>query len=350
MPVELLPFPPSYCIVGAYRLATDPNLYRPIWKRSSRSLKRALVLAIPYAILAFPLTRLYVTFILSRSPLSPRNIHDAALLGVSPVKYTTWALVLGQVSMLVEWLLGRELKKSREEVYEQTVRSRGKDSDDSRRGQCADPCPRSASDFWQPYVEEWAVPPIDRAKRSSERQSFYVRLASPLVRIVLLRVLLTPLSFIPGLSLCVISALRSLTLARYLHKPYFAAKKMTPFQTDLWIVERQAEYRLFGFVASLLERIPLFGLIFSISNRIGSAMWAFDLEKQQHRYSSGELKPAKVYESKTAALAEMQEAADLPDEVLHGIGGFPAHKGPVRIEKDGSEVGLPQGPPALPPR
>ncbi|GAA5931605.1 hypothetical protein JCM1841_004725 [Sporobolomyces salmonicolor] len=333
MPVELLPFPPSYCIVGAYRLATDPNLYRPIWKRSSRSLKRALVLAIPYAILAFPLTRLYVTFILSRSPLSPRNIHDAALLGVSPVKYTTWALVLGQVSMLVEWLLGRELKKSREEVYEQTVRSRGK-----------------ASDFWQPYVEEWAVPPIDRAKRSSERQSFYVRLASPLVRIVLLRVLLTPLSFIPGLSLCVISALRSLTLARYLHKPYFAAKKMTPFQTDLWIVERQAEYRLFGFVASLLERIPLFGLIFSISNRIGSAMWAFDLEKQQHRYSSGELKPAKVYESKTAALAEMQEAADLPDEVLHGIGGFPAHKGPVRIEKDGSEVGLPQGPPALPPR
>ncbi|GAA5888528.1 hypothetical protein JCM5296_001058 [Sporobolomyces johnsonii] len=333
MPVELLPFPPSYCIVGAYRLATDPNLYRPIWKRSSRSLKRALILAIPYAIVALPLTRLYVTFILSRSPLSPTNIHDAALLGVSPVKYTTWALVLGQVSMLVEWMLGRELRKSREEVYEQTVRSRGK-----------------APDFWQPYVEEWAVPPIERAKRSSERQSFYVRLATPLVRIVLLRVLLTPLSFIPGLSLCVMSAIRSLTLARHLHKPYFAAKKMTPFQTDLWIVERQAEYRLFGFVAALLERIPLLGLVLSISNRIGSAMWSFDLEKQQHRYSSGELKPTKAYESKTAAIAEMQEAAELPDEVLHGIGGFPSRKGPVRIENDGSEVGLPQGPPALPPR
>ncbi|GAA6060717.1 hypothetical protein JCM10212_003338 [Sporobolomyces blumeae] len=324
MPVELLPFAPAYCIVGAYRLCTDPHLYNPIWQRSQKSLKRALVLCVPLALVSFPLTRLYTTYVLSRSPLSPKNIHDAALFGVSPVTYTTWMLVLGQVTMLVEWMLSRELKKSRAEVYDQTVKSRGK-----------------PDDFWQPYHEEWKVPPLERASRSSERQSFYQKLSTPLFRIIVLRVLLTPLSFVPGLSLCVMSSIRSLTLARSLHKPYFAAKKMSPYQVDLWVVERQKEYRMFGFVASLMERIPLVGIVFSISNRIGSAMWAFDLEKRQHEFKSGHLVPTKVYESKTARIASMQASSGIPDEVVHGIGGYPGTKGPVKIKEDGSEIGKP---------
>jgi len=31
--------------------------------------------------------------------------------------------------------------------------------------------------------------------------------------------------------------------------------------------------RVFGFAASLLERMPIIGLFLSISNRIGAAMW-----------------------------------------------------------------------------
>jgi len=64
-------------------------------------------------------------------------------------------------------------------------------------------------------------------------------------------------------------------------------------------------------------------------------MWAFDLEKQQHAFSAGELAPTKEYHSKTAALAEIP--SDLPEGA---VGAFPTHKGPVRIEKDGSEVGV----------
>lgn len=45
----------------------------------------------------------------------------------------------------------------------------------------------AGADFWEPYFEEWAVPPIERARRASEKQAFYMRLASPVVRIVLLR-------------------------------------------------------------------------------------------------------------------------------------------------------------------
>jgi len=68
----------------------------------------------------------------------------------------------------------------------------------------------------------------------------------------------------------------------------------------------------FGFVASLLEGIPIVGLFLSISNRIGAAMWyvssdhnptlgimaeyrdrAFDLEKRQHLFANQVLKPLK---------------------------------------------------------
>ncbi|KAL8276564.1 hypothetical protein RQP46_011054 [Phenoliferia psychrophenolica] len=314
MPQELLTFTPSYCLVGAYRLITDDKLWFPIWQRSKGTLKKSSYFLVPFSLVSYPLTRLYVTLILARSPFAPSQIHDAAVLGVSVAGYTTAVLVLGQVSYILEWLLRRQISKGREEVYDATVKSRAK-----------------APDFWGPYVEEWAVPPLERAKRSAEKQSFFSRLGSPIVRMIVLKVLLTPLSFIPFLSLAVSSALRSLTMGRILHKPYFAAKKMTPLQIELFVVERQTEYRMFGFVAAAMERVPVVGLIFSISNRIGAAMWAHDLEKQQHLYSSGAIPRTKEYRSKTALIAP----SDLPDEF---VGGFPTKKGPVRIERDGSEV------------
>ena len=79
----------------------------------------------------------------------------------------------------------------------------------------------------------------------------------------------------------------------------------SPSQIELWMTEREVAYRgesslfsglfpltalewddhppddphaaVFGFVASLMERIPLVGIVFSISNRIGAAMWAHDV-------------------------------------------------------------------------
>lgn len=66
----------------------------------------------------------------------------------------------------------------------------------------------------------------------------------------------------------------------------------------------------FGFAAALVESIPIVGLLFTISNRIGAAMWAHgklchavptpscqwakfqsDLEKRQHAFAAGELTP-----------------------------------------------------------
>lgn len=94
--------------------------------RSRKSVKYFLYAAIPYSLISYPFTRIYVTLILSRSPFSPSNIEDAAWLGVSVVRYTTAVLVLGQLSYALEWVLRRQIKKGQVEMYEATVRSRGK--------------------------------------------------------------------------------------------------------------------------------------------------------------------------------------------------------------------------------
>jgi hypothetical protein len=73
---------------------------------------------------------------------------------------------------------------------------------------------------------------------------------------------------------------------------YFTAKKMTPDQVAVFVEERKWEYRglfyllskselqdpthslAFGFAAAVFEGLPIVGLIFTISNRVGAAMWA----------------------------------------------------------------------------
>jgi uncharacterized protein involved in cysteine biosynthesis len=99
-----------------------------------------------------------------------------------------------------------------------------------------------------------------------------MKLATPIIRIFVLKVVLLPLDFIPFLGLFVSAAIRSLTMARQLHTLMFAQKKMTLLQIELWVTERSFEYRSFGMAAALLESIPIFGMAFSISNRVGAAM------------------------------------------------------------------------------
>lgn len=77
---------------------------------------------------------------------------------------------------------------------------------------------------------------------------------------------------------------------------YYKAKGMNPDQIATFIEERKWDYRgttfvhqtpmpyciveyclcvlAFGFAAALAERLPIIGLVFSVSNRIGAAMWA----------------------------------------------------------------------------
>lgn len=66
-------------------------------------------------------------------------------------------------------------------------------------------------------------------------------------------------------------------------------------------------FEVFGFACALLEGLPIIGILFTISNQIGAAMWAHgefvvlaectpsntipDLEKRQALFRTSELKP-----------------------------------------------------------
>jgi len=91
-----------------------------------------------------------------------------------------------------------------------------------------------------------------------------------------------PFHLYPIVGTLVSASFRGLDIARQLHKQYFETKKMDAHQVALFVEERKWDYRAFGFVAAFLEGLPIIGLVFSISNRIGAAMWAHDLEKRQH--------------------------------------------------------------------
>lgn len=162
--------------------------------------------------------------------------------------------VLSQCSTILELWLRRRLKAARAKAYGETVRSRGK-----------------AADWWTDYYEEWEEPPTQKALKGAQKQSFYTKLATPLLRFFVFKVLLLPLDWVPFLSLFLSAWLRSLTLGRQLHEPFFQAKRMTPLQVEVWVTERSFAYRQFGFAAALFEHIPILGLVLSISNRVGAA-------------------------------------------------------------------------------
>ncbi len=102
---------------------------------------------------------------------------------------------------------------------------------------------------------------------------------------------------------------RSLSYGRQLLTPFFAAKRMTPMQVELFIAERQFTLRVFGFSCALVERIPLLGIVLSVSNRVGAAMLAHDLEKRQQLFRSGERK--KLAKEETYNMSQISSWRDL---------------------------------------
>lgn len=140
-----------------------------------------------WCLFSYPWTKLYTRYFVKAAVLSAYN-DDSRLLGVkcvpavtaihclilteshSVIQYATLSFLLGQASMILEYFLSRQLKKARADVYEATVRSRGK-----------------PAEWWSPYCEEWLVPPFERAQRAMQKQSWYARAASPLIRMLVVK-------------------------------------------------------------------------------------------------------------------------------------------------------------------
>jgi len=272
-----LKFPSSYVVVGAYRLLIDKSLYVPAWNKCRNGARRGLMCGFAWTCMSYNIQRRIIKAVLTQpsSIFSLRYItrftdtadelsHETFLgfkLPFSISTYVTILLVGSQFTGIIGFFVSRNIRIARQRVWDQTVASRGK-----------------GPDFWQPYVEEWDSPPVVNERWGRLNSIFTMWFW----RMIIQKVILLPLSLYPFVGTFIAAAFRGMGTAQYLHKPYFAAKKMTPHQVAVFIEERKWDYRMFGFVAALLEGLPIIGLIFTVSNGIGAAMWAHDLEKRQH--------------------------------------------------------------------
>ncbi|KAJ7583357.1 hypothetical protein C8J56DRAFT_863949 [Mycena floridula] len=262
-----LEFPPSYVIVGVYRLCTDKSLLIPAWDKCRHAFARGALVGAGWAFLTFNIQKGFLQFFLANSPRIT-GLSDDKILGLKVPfgvhTYAAFLLVGAQVTFILKFFLSRNIRIARDRVWDQTVKSRG-----------------YTGEFWQPYVEEWDNPPVVHPE--SRGQSFLTKMVGGYVgRMVIKRILLLPFAFVPFVGILISAALKALGTGTYLHEKYFTSKKMTERQRALFVEERKWEYRMFGFTAALLEGLPFVGLFFTVSNRVGAAMWAHDLEKRQH--------------------------------------------------------------------
>ncbi|KAF8996710.1 hypothetical protein BDQ17DRAFT_1249522, partial [Cyathus striatus] len=157
---------------------------------------------------------------------------------------------------ILNFFLARNILVALDRSWNYTVQSRGK-------------CP----EFFQPYVEEWSMPHVVDMK---SKWCILTRkvLGGSTIRLLLVR-----------WYTCVCVAKNPRT-PQYLHRQYFEAKGMSEYHVTVFMEERKWDYSAFGLIASLLEGLPIIGLVFSISNRIGAAIWAHNLEKRRHHVTA----------------------------------------------------------------
>ncbi|KAG8844102.1 hypothetical protein FRB91_002858 [Serendipita sp. 411] len=186
----------------------------------------------------------------------------------------TWATIMfvtSQMSGIIRFFLSKNLRLAKDRAWDLTAVSRGK-----------------GSNFWGSYAEEWQIPP----KVHPDGAQWFERLLGKWwARLIINRFVLFPLQLYPFVGMALSAWMRAYGTSRYLHSKYFKSKNMTTEQISTYMEERKWDYRLFGFASALLESMPIIGLFFAISNQIGAAMWAHDLEKRQELFRSGTLKP-----------------------------------------------------------
>ncbi|KAG1725710.1 uncharacterized protein EDB91DRAFT_1167635 [Suillus paluster] len=254
-----------------------PSLYVPAWNKCRNGARRGLICGFAWMCTSYKIQRRIINTILTNpsSIFSVRYItrftetadelsHETLLGFKLPFSISTYVVILlvgSQVTAIISFFVARNIRIARQRAWDQTVASRGK-----------------GPDFWQPYVEEWDFPPIVNERLGRLDRMFKMWFW----RMIIKKVILLPLSLYPFVGTFIAAAFKGVSTAQDLHKPYFAAKKMTHHQEAVFIEERKWDYRMFGFVAALLEGLPIIGLVFTVSNRIGAAMWAHDLEKRQH--------------------------------------------------------------------
>lgn len=99
-----------------------------------------------------------------------------------------------------------------------------------------------------------------------------------------------PLNFIPVVGTVMFVLLQGKRRGPASHARYFQLKGMSKQRREEWVEKRQGAYTSFGTIATLLEMVPIAGILFAFTNTTGAALWAAELEKTSNDGTSPELR------------------------------------------------------------
>lgn len=87
-----------------------------------------------------------------------------------------------------------------------------------------------------------------------------------------------PLNFIPVVGTAVFLLAQGNRVGPTSHQRYFQLKRWNSQQQAKHVEEFRAAYTSFGVAATMLEMVPVAGIMFAYTNTVGAALWAADME------------------------------------------------------------------------
>ncbi|CAH2354685.1 hypothetical protein CLIB1423_18S01354 [[Candida] railenensis] len=98
--------------------------------------------------------------------------------------------------------------------------------------------------------------------------------------VILRGIVLLGLSSVPYIGPIIVAILQASTKGLQSHSRYFALKGFDRRQVTAIYRENTGQYMGYGFIANLLDSIPILNLFFMFTNAIGSALWVVSIEEQ----------------------------------------------------------------------
>lgn len=171
----------------------------------------------------------------------------------------------------------------------------------------------------------------------SLRTTTYGSCVKTFVMLLLIRVLIMiltyPLNLIPIVGTIVFIYLNSYYYGWSLHIRYFDRIGLTYDQGKHYVQQHRSSYLKFGIISLLFDLIPLLNFISPITNVIGSALWACDIEK----YEDATTHPRSYLISPSQNLIEQQT----------DYGSIQNEKQPIDPPPEYEQVISPSAPPLL---
>ncbi|RPA79171.1 hypothetical protein BJ508DRAFT_416110 [Ascobolus immersus RN42] len=231
-----------YPIRGAAYAASHPNLLKPLYKRLPT------LLPVSAGVVATMFTFTYV----------PQALLLTFVNG--PLAWiTTVALVLSESSVIISAIWSfMDGGRTKKEVFDATLKELDANNSITRASQQAR---------------------VAAKEHNSHNFSLSSSIANTLIYY--------PINAIPVVGTVFFLLLQGKNAGPSYHSRYFALKGYNNKEKSSVIKTKEADYIAFGTMARVLEMIPFIGVGFSISNLIGAAIWANDIEKREKGGKAG---------------------------------------------------------------